>query len=140
MFTIKRFKPVYDTAFRQINIDQTPALRFGVNKFGFLRSDRDLLLAAAAADDEKQVKDIMEMAMQSGVKNPANAGFTDEQLIDSLIPRWVSNPGDFRSYAKSLASKYPYSDSPSVDTENLDPVDVEPPKDDSVKENPTDKK
>lgn len=129
MFIIKSFKRSFAKPLRAINIDQTPALRFGVNKYGFLRSDRDLLLAAAAANDEKQVRDIMEMAMQSNVKNPANAGMNDSQLLDSLVPRWVQSPGDFRTFAKELASKYSFAEP----TERVDPPIT---KDEPVVESP----
>lgn len=112
MYKVKKSELEVNIPLKQLAVDQTPALRFGVNKYGFLRSDRDLLLAAAANNDEKQVRDIMEMAAQSGVTNPPNTGLSDEQLLDTLVPHWVNSPGDFKHFARELASKSPYSVEP----------------------------
>lgn len=133
MYKVNKSELEVNIPLKKLAVDQTPALRFGVNKYGFLRSDRDLLLAAAANNDEKQVRDIMEMAAQSGVTNPPNTGMTDEQLLDTLVPHWVNSPGDFKQFARELASKYPYTvESQSVDS----PV---PPKEDKTVDQPAEK-
>lgn len=124
MYKVPKSKLNVNIPLNKLAVDQTPALRFGVNKYGFLRSDRDLLLAAAANNDEKQVRDIMEMAAQSGVTNPPNAGMTDEQLLDSLVPHWVNSPGDFRQFARELAYKY---------SNNVQPQPVETPSEKETK-------
>lgn len=109
MYKIQSFNPMkLDKATRkQVFIDQTPAMRFGVNQYGFLRSDRSLLVEAANRGDNKQVDEIYSMMSRNVVNAGVDtSGMSDSQILDTILPNWAQSPAELRACAQMYADRH----------------------------------
>lgn len=94
-----------------IVIDQSLAKQYGVNRFGFVKSDIQLLHDLYLSGDNKRFEAIQKL---NNVQTPVgdNSGLSDAEIIANSIPSWVQTPPEFKRYARSLS--LPVSSEPLV--------------------------
>lgn len=83
-------------------VDQYSGQEFNINQFGWMKSDVDILLQA----DSLSVQEKIMSRLQLLKDDPSNKDKSDQELIQSLIPRTVQSYGELSMFMDWYKQKY----------------------------------
>lgn len=85
-----------------VAIDQFSGQEFNMNRFGWMQSDISALMQA----DSLAIQDRILSRLNLIRSDPSNAGKSDKQLLQELIPRTVQSYGELSMFLDWYKTKY----------------------------------